>query len=272
MPKTFLPLVSYLVKSITTRYTEDFYADFYGQMAFTQLADTGKIGDVAGAIAEQKKIDAILSDEFKPELKLAISCGQSAKAFGALFFGPDGLNTLANQCENIEALKVVIQDKKQRLIRIDIGGHHSYVIEQIDSDTLQGNVYQSNIAVFGHEKEHGCTVEDFLQSHKNPVNLVDYLEMVKSVCDPTLKWEQRYELYKNLYVTKGFLERQDPSEAKIKKSFEAEYKKKLDGSGPVKISWREIDKTSAQLAYNNCGLILSYRSELLKGLEELGAY
>jgi hypothetical protein len=277
MAKDFLPLISYLITSITSAHTADIYVDLLGQRAFSRLGGTGTVDweKVKNEMAREKEVvDGFSSEEqiaFGPNLNAAPSCGESAASFGALFFGEEGRVQLKNACEGIDALKDVVRDNQPKLIRIDTGSH-SYVIEQIASDKPRGNVYQSNIAVYGYKNEKGCTIQDFLKSYKNPVDLVAHLDKVKEVCSSDHPLDKRYALYKELYVTKGFIERND--EQVINKAFKAAHADgKLDGEKKElqikKITWTTIDKVSEEKAYDNIKRILGYHPELLKELQTI---
>jgi DNA-binding XRE family transcriptional regulator len=101
---------------------------------------------------------------------------------------------------------------------------------------------------------------------------------VKEVCDDNSSWEllykerardERYALYKELYVGKGFIERQD--ETKIHDGFKAAYDEgKLAQQLRIKkVTWAPIEKDSEERAYGNMKLILQYSHHLQEGLEKI---
>jgi hypothetical protein len=274
--KNFLSVITHLISSITTAHTDNVLKDYGGITAFTMLGDTGTVDPqkVQEAITKQEEMmkdwDTEMRAAYGPSLNVAISCGQSAAAFCALFFGEERRVALKNECKDIEALKLVVADNQPKLIRIDIGSH-SYVIEQIAADKPLANVYQSNIAVYGYVNDKGCTIQDFLLSYPNPVDLVAHLDKVKEV-GTQLPCDKRYEVYKELYVTKGFIARND--EHKIVKGFEEAYKaEKLDGPGGQlqikRITWAMIDTLSENRAYDNSRVILGYRTQSQSELDKI---
>ena len=130
------------------------------------------------------------------------SCGLSANAFCVIF---TRRKALTNVC-TLGQLQQVVQDRNQRLIRIDLHGH-SYVIEQIDTSKPplppRGNVYQSNMAVIGNS-ELGITLHKYLHEQVNPVALDGYLDELSVVTSSATDAPTRAKLYTKLYTTRTY--------------------------------------------------------------------
>jgi hypothetical protein len=279
-----LPLVTHLVRSITTAHLGARGPSFTGVFAFEKFAEDGEYKQEAFERA-LKELEASTREvyqlaataditEYLPELKLAISCGRSASAFCALFRGATERMALANKVNNLEQLKLLVADHKHRLIRIDLGSSHSYVVEQVDTRETperrpQGNVYQSNIAVYG-LKDRACTVEDFLanSTKPNPIDLLSHLASLEELGANGMP-ERRFELYKELYVTPGFLKRNDPPDGTktVKPAFASE-------GTPLafevrSLSWGELGGKEERRARRIISSILSYAPILAARTEQV---
>jgi hypothetical protein len=269
----FLPLITHLFTSVSTPHFNDPVKDYAGLAALEGLGGSGVYSqeDVQKILKGYEDLLATIEDQelresLAPSLNIALACGTSANALCALFCGPEKRTKLETPCPSLDALKLVVQDGQHRLIRIDIGSH-SYVIEQVDTrdtpDGALGNVYQSNIAVYGYVGDRGCTVQDFLGYYTNPIDLVDHIDKVKRVgtLGPA---PERYALYKELYVTRGFLERND--EEKVKRGFtEAHGKGALDGEhGHLqvkRISWTNLNQADESRAVRTIKEVLAYHPD-----------
>lgn len=165
-----------------------------------------------------------------------LSCGITANAFCHIFLGKPIPST---QCSLEEMMKKV-KDRKQRLIRVQLPGH-VFVIEQLETirgwGVPQGNVYQSNIAVLGSSDTIGITLKQYLEEHKNPVRLSEYLAALALLSSEKTDPGERVKTYKELFTTQSYLKDKRLKDIE-KKLFEAKSKP----AGKAKLYYESFDE------------------------------
>jgi hypothetical protein len=171
--------------------------------AFARYADFGSVNaDQVGEIL------GMLGDFAEEQLAAdgAVSCGQSANAFCYMFVKS---NMPETSCNNLLDLARVVLDIRQRIIRITLGGGHTYVIEQTDAPadgkTAMGNIYQSNIAVLGNP-DFGVTLQSFLAEQGNPVKISSHLAELAILAAPAMEPAKKLPIYKRLFTTNAYFQ------------------------------------------------------------------
>jgi hypothetical protein len=191
MSRNFLPLISLLIEEVA-KVSNGVAA---GQLALEAYGTEGTVSQavVTNSVATTQEFIqlGLLEPGNNP-----MSCGVTANAICLVF---TRRKEPMNSCANIDALKGVVSDGKQRLIRIDLKGH-SYVLEQVKAATPTANVYQSNIAVIGNPGI-GIGLEEYLEQHSNPVKLLPYLDQVNAVSSSSTPMARRATAYNQLYTT-----------------------------------------------------------------------
>jgi hypothetical protein len=197
MLRSCLNLIGYLIQAMA----QDTATGLRLRAAFARYADFGSV------TAEHVNgiLDA-LGDLAQEELAAdgAVSCGQSANAFCYIFAQA---NMPETRCVNLVELARVVLDIRPRIIRITLGGGHTYVIEQTDSPadgkTAMGNIYQSNIAVLGN-REVGVTLQSFLAEQGNPVRLSGHLADLAILAAPAMAPATKLPIYQRLFTTNAY--------------------------------------------------------------------
>lgn len=223
MPSNFLKLIAFLV--------DEFSAEGPGGME-TKLAFQ-LFGENNGAIPLDRQAGARQTIEMMMKLGLfdsgaALSCGLTANALCLVFLGT---TQPANLCGSLAALRLAVADGQRRLIRIDQSSH-SFVIEQLESPAIIGNLYQSNIAVLGNS-EFGIRMQKYLREHDNPLDINGFLDDLDTLASASAPPSQLLDLYNKRFTVPSY--RANPDTKPITESVVAGNLAKLNIN---RLSWQ----------------------------------
>lgn len=210
MARNFQALIELLVNEL-----EKPSVAYLGRAALNAMAETGKVSDetMSEALTQVQEFRQSEDLAYLLEPGVALSCGVTANAFCRIFAGTE---QFANSCTSLDALRRLVADGRQRVIRISMYGH-TFIIEQTKTPgpkaELRGNIYQSNVAVINNAWHLGITIQKYLRENPNPVDLDDYIGKLITLTSSGIPSWTQLSIYKKLFTVKSY--RNNPNVRRI---------------------------------------------------------